>query len=169
MPSLATDNRHPSTTVTPNNPLEEPNRYSPCQFSQNLRMSDSITIISEMILGVANTTLRTAAAAAVPTAERQLEGAEGKTLSPGTQCNIQSAFLLPWDHWLLALSWVCSLLTLCVCQHLFRSVRGFTLVNLYRPCPQVWSQWTHGENVKHEHPLMVAAFTQISTSINQSQ
>lgn len=64
VPSLAADKRHPGTTAAPNNPPEEPNRNSPCQFSQHLRMSDPITIISEMILRIANTPLMTAAAAA---------------------------------------------------------------------------------------------------------
>lgn len=52
-------------TAAPNNSPEEPNRNSLCQFSQHLRMSDPITIISEMILRIANTTLMTAAEAAV--------------------------------------------------------------------------------------------------------
>lgn len=52
-------------TAAPNNPPEEPNRNSLCQFSQHLRMSDPITIISEMILRTANTTVMTAAEAAV--------------------------------------------------------------------------------------------------------
>lgn len=65
VPSLTADKRHPGMTAAPNNPPEEPNRNSPCQFSQHLRMNDSITIISEMILGIANTTLMTEAEAAV--------------------------------------------------------------------------------------------------------
>lgn len=62
MPSLAADRRHPGMTAAANNPPEEPNRNSPCQFSQRLRMSNPITIISEMIHRRTNTKPMTAAA-----------------------------------------------------------------------------------------------------------
>lgn len=148
--SLAADKRHPGMTVAPNNPREEPNRYSPCQFSQNLRMSDPITIISEMIPRIVNTTLRTAAEAAVIWLEDSWKVQKEKPCHP--ERNLISTLLLTrrevTDNRLRV--GVCILLILYfVHQHLVRSVQGFTLVNLYWLLLRVWSQWTHWANVPH--------------------